>query len=256
MLRRAARVTVILATLVAPLPVRAQEAAAGAGDGARTTGLLASNLLHGAIGVFSVHNALPASVGVLATGVSGIFDQDVVRALDDPDARFGRWLEADAQPVLVGAGIGVLFVAGRYSDHRRFRATTYDLLNAWVINGVYTLVLKGAVGRTRPNGEDQLSFPSGHASNAFTLATVAGRHYGWKVGVPAYGVAAAVAASRLLRNAHYLSDVTAGATLGCIVGLTVVRVNGRDVPTRKAAAVSVVPVFARRTRAVAIEVAF
>ena len=256
MSRRSARVTVILAILVAPLPVFAQGAADGTGDGARTVARLPENLLRGAVGVFCLDNALPASAGVLATGVAAIFDQEVANAAADPGSAFGQWLETGAEPVIVGAGIGVLFAAGRYGDHRRFRATTYDLLDAWVVNGVYTLVLKGATGRTRPNGEDQLSFPSGHASNAFTLATVAERHYGWKVGVPAYGLAAAVAASRLVQNAHYLSDVTAGAALGFIVGRTVVRVNGRGLAPGKNASVSLVPVLAGRTRAVVLEVAF
>jgi len=101
------------------------------------------------------------------------------------------------------------------------------MADALLVNIGYTELLKAAVGRERPNGENDRSFPSGHTSNAFTLATVLERHYGWKAGVPAYAVAATMGYSRIVRDKHWLSDVVAGATLGYIVGRTVVRVNGK-----------------------------
>jgi hypothetical protein len=70
------------------------------------------------------------------------------------------------------------------------------------------------VGRERPNGQDNKSFPSGHASNSFALAAVAERHYGWKVGVPACAVAGLVGASRLEQDKHYLSDAGGGIERG------------------------------------------
>jgi membrane-associated phospholipid phosphatase len=68
--------------------------------------------------------------------------------------------------------------------------------------------------------------PSGHTSTAFSLATVAERHYGWKVGVPAYVFASSIGLSRIESKRHHLSDVVAGAALGVIVGRTVTRMNG------------------------------
>jgi len=94
-------------------------------------------------------------------------------------------------------------------------------------------VLKLAVGRERPNGQDNKSFPSGHTSNAFAMAAVAERHYGWKLGVPAYVLAGVMGASRLHQDKHWLSDVVAGATLGYIVGRTVVKQDGGTTHGRK-----------------------
>jgi membrane-associated phospholipid phosphatase len=129
-------------------------------------------------------------------------------------------------------------------------------LDAFVVNWGYKTALKAAVKRERPNGEDDKSFPSGHTSNAFALAAVAERHYGWKVGVPAYAVASLVAVSRLQRNKHDLSDVVAGAAVGYIVGRTVVRVNGGRPGPDRGASISVTLLVGRRTRGLAAAVAF
>ena len=210
----------------------------------------------GTIGVFSTDNIKPLLVGGGATGIGAIFDDEVADWIADPEHGFGTALEDGAAPAVVGAAVAVLFATGRVVDGPRYRAMTYDLMHAFLINAGYTTLLKEVVQRERPNGDDQLSFPSGHASNAFTLAAVAERHYGWKVGLPAYTLASLVAVSRLQRNKHYLSDVMAGATLGYIVGRTVVRVNGQALDAPRGAHLSVSPVISRRTRAVVARVEF
>jgi membrane-associated phospholipid phosphatase len=128
--------------------------------------------------------------------------------------------------------VGALFVAGRFSPPGRFRAATYDFAQALAVNAAYSGLLKYGVRRERPDGSDRLSFPSGHASAAFTLATVTSHHYGWKAGLPAYVLASGIGLSRIETNRHHLSDVLAGATLGVIVGRTVSRLDGER-PDRK-----------------------
>jgi membrane-associated phospholipid phosphatase len=150
-----------------------------------------------------------------------------------------------------------MFTAGRFSDHARFRAMTYDMLDAVIVNFGYSQVIKVAVGRERPNGENDQSFPSGHASNAFAIAAVAERHYGWKIGVPGYILAGVVGASRIQQDKHYVSDVVAGATLGYIVGRTVVRVNSRPLGKgARAASLQVSPIVGWRTRGVRLVATF
>ena len=53
------------------------------------------------------------------------------------------------------------------------------------------------------------------------------RHFGWKVGVPAYAFASYVAGSRLQENRHYASDVMVGAALGIVSGRAVTVGRGR-----------------------------
>ena len=57
--------------------------------------------------------------------------------------------------------------------------------------------------------------------DTFASATVLNRRYGWKVGVPAFGVASYVAASRVADGKHFLSDVFFGVAIGLVGGRTV-----------------------------------
>jgi membrane-associated phospholipid phosphatase len=134
---------------------------------------------------------------------------------------------------------------------------TYDMLDASIVNLGYTEAIKAAVGRERPNQQDNKSFPSGHTSNSFALAAVAERHYGWKVGVPAYLAAGLVGASRLHEDKHWLSDVVAGATLGYVVGRTVVRVNSRALDhVATSPTLRVTPILAREARGLQMSLSF
>src|SRR5262249_39952569 len=127
--------------------------------------------------------------------------------------------------------VGTMFLTGRLAHSGTYRAATYDMAQAFIVTATYTEILKRAVARPRPDLSDTPSSPSGPTSNAFALATVANAYFGAKVGVPAYLAAAAIGAARVDKNVHNLSDVLAGATLGYIVGRTVVKHDGT--PLRK-----------------------
>lgn len=86
--------------------------------------------------------------------------------------------------------------------------------------------LKFAVNRDRPDGSSHdrfnSSFPSGHATGAFAMASVAGARYG-SLKVPVYLLASTVALSRVYLGRHYPSDVLAGVGIGLCAGWVVMK---------------------------------
>lgn len=125
-------------------------------------------------------------------------------------------------PTLIGVSLGV-YAFGRIKDEPKVSHLGMDLVRAMVVNETITQTLKYTVRRERPDGTDKHSFPSGHASTTFAVATVLERHLGWKGAVPVYVFSSYVATSRLHDNRHNLSDVIFGAAVGIISGRTVTR---------------------------------
>lgn len=122
--------------------------------------------------------------------------------------------------VLLG-GSAVTYTVGRMKDAPKVSHLGMDLLRAIAVSTTITQVLKVSTHRLRPDGSTHNSFPSGHASDTFAVATALQRHLGWKYSVPGYMFASYVAASRLPAQRHWLSDVVFGATVGIISGRTV-----------------------------------
>ena len=189
------------------------------------------NLACNFLGLVSKNNVKPLAIGLLANGAAAIVEQDVENFFVGQPERFEAWGEPGEimGNMLVVAPIagGMLAVSQKLGDER-FRSMSYALSQGLLLNGALTVATKHTVGRMRPNGENSLSFPSGHTATSFTWATVASRTYGWKVGVPAYLAAGYVGATRLEENAHHLTDVVAGAAIGYIVGRTVTRATDQD----------------------------
>ncbi len=118
-------------------------------------------------------------------------------------------------------GAFVTFGIGKLTSNPEVEDLGRDLVRAQILSQAMTQMLKFSVARARPDESNNHSFPSGHSSGAFATATVLQRRYGWKVGLPAYGVAGFIAASRLSENKHFLSDVIFGAAVGIVAGRTV-----------------------------------
>ncbi len=169
---------------------------------------------------------LGAGLG-LAWG-AGRFDQEIALSELNSELHPGSALDGvfEAGEALGGSAVqvGGAFVTyglGKVFDHQGVERLGRDLVRAQVVTQSLTLGVKLLVQRERPDGSNQKSFPSGHASGAFASATVLQRHYGWKAGAPAYAVAGYVATSRLNEGKHYVSDVIFGAAVGILVGRTV-----------------------------------
>ncbi len=107
---------------------------------------------------------------------------------------------------------------------------TWSMLEAGALASTSGYVLKFIAGRERPNlttdpnhwRDGGASFPSLHASAAFAIGTVLAEsgndRYRWVRRILGYGIATATGYERLKHNAHWLSDVVAGAALGIASG--------------------------------------
>ena len=135
---------------------------------------------------------------------------------------------------------GGFYLTGWATGKNEVRAMGTDAISASLITGALIVpASKYIIGRAAPDsgagptsfkafGSGDNSFPSGHTTEAFTLASVIASHYTdtW-VQVTSYGMASLVGIARLEQNAHWTSDVVAGGILGTVVGKAVVRMNQR-----------------------------
>lgn len=133
--------------------------------------------------------------------------------------------------------LGGFYLAGNFAEDATARSVAQDGLTASIIaSGIITPSIKVMSGRTRPYENEgnstfnglaanklNTSFPSGHTTEAFALASVISAHYeeSW-IQFTSYALASTVGLARIEHDAHFASDVVAGAMIGYWVGSTVV----------------------------------
>jgi len=105
------------------------------------------------------------------------------------------------------------FATTYYYDDEEGRKQFYKSLLATTAS---THVLKYTVYKPRPDGSDNLSFPSGHTSAAFQGASFIHHRYGFRKAILPYVASIYVGYTRVEANRHDWTDVAAGAALGVI----------------------------------------
>lgn len=155
-------------------------------------------------------------VGALTTVVAHHYDHDVMQ-----HNQRGHYLLMDRKTSSDFAKIGSGFLGVGIAVGQLFWDAENGLMHARALafTSLTHVTLSYIFQRNRPDDRgDYLpfpsSYPSGHASSAFASAGSLLYAYGWKVGVPAYAVATGISMSRIAENAHWISDITAGITLG------------------------------------------
>lgn len=131
--------------------------------------------------------------------------------------------------VYYAAGIGVGYLFG----WDRLQRVSTDILFSHWIAGMYRNFAKIFIGRARPFEEKGAyhfelnggtSFPSGHASTIFQLATVLSAHVDWTPFTwAAYAIAGCVGVQRIESRGHWASDVFFGAANGIFVAKVILR---------------------------------
>lgn len=115
--------------------------------------------------------------------------------------------------------MGAMYTHSKYTNNEQSLNRSIYMLKTTAYAGLTTMILKRAFSQKRPNGGDNLSFPSGHTTTAFAFASAVAMEHEWYWGVSAYSLATLVGYSRINDNAHYLHDVVMGATIGISYGV-------------------------------------
>ncbi len=147
---------------------------------------------------------------------------------------------------LIGS-TAALYTLGLITKEDRHKKTALLAAKSYIVAGVVGQLLKRIGSRRRPyqfKGDpnpyawegfkfDYHSFPSGHTNVAFALATVFAETYKDIPAVPivVYSLATLSGLSRIHDNAHWASDVFAGAALGWAVGHFMVKHDDKHIKT-------------------------
>ncbi|MCC6774872.1 MAG: phosphatase PAP2 family protein [Gemmatimonadaceae bacterium] len=199
------------------------------------------------------HFVRTLAYAVGASAVVSLGDAAVMRGV----ASFRSTDGAGQRATVLAASLGgivplsagtLMWAGGTAFHHDALRNLGSESTQAVLLSGVLTIGIKGLVGRMRPNASpddpddyhpgrgfvnaSSASFPSGHTSAAFAMATVLSRELSarfprqrWLIRGAIYGAAGSVGLARMYQNAHWPSDVVTGAALGTLSGMQVLSWN-------------------------------
>ncbi len=161
-----------------------------------------------------------------------LFSQNVdINVLRDINLNRNRHLDNafigitnSASPITFGTPV-VMFGLSLLTKDSLTRQKSIYIGATVLTSAIFTTILKYSINRPRPfttypdieklSDGGSPSFPSGHTSDAFSLATSLSIAYPkWYVIAPSFAWAGAVGYSRMDLGVHYPSDVLAGAILG------------------------------------------
>jgi membrane-associated phospholipid phosphatase len=204
--------------------------------------------------LFSQQNLLPAASGGAVALTLAPYDQPISAALRGTSDRLGVIGDAAGGTIAMASIVGGTVTASLFSHSSRLKSTAFALAQAATVEIAIVQSMKYITQRERPDGSDNLSFPSGHAADAFTVAAVFSNYYGWKWGIPLYAAAGLVAVSRVENGKHWPSDVAVGATIGLLAGRSGILTTERLGGVRKASRVTIAPILGARCWGVAVSV--
>ena len=175
------------------------------------------------------HNALEWMVPLGVTGALIASDTHIANAFENSRGQVrwgGRISDIGASYTLIPI-VASSYVYGAWRDNPKAREIgvlgTESLLDTLIVAGV----LKEVFRRNRPDEKDPghfwgggTSFPSGHAIQVWSIASLLDHEYKHKriVGITAYTLAGIVSAARIAAQKHFASDVVAGGTMGWFIG--------------------------------------
>ncbi len=182
------------------------------------------------------HSLIPVvaiSYGAVTYLCYRLLDTRIQKFSQENKTRFQTFISNSVSGLGLGMvqsiGLGGTTIVAFATKNKKLQQTVIIWAGSLLINSIVTDQLKISFQRHRPNSGDPYntfdwrkgpklnkSFSSAHTSNAFTTATVFATQYKTAKWVPpvAYTLASLVGLSRIYDNAHWASDVLAGAAVG------------------------------------------
>jgi membrane-associated phospholipid phosphatase len=148
---------------------------------------------------------------------------------------------------------GLIYTGGKVFGAEKYAVTGRILLEGLLYAGITSTIVKSIFGRSRPYTNDgpyrfngfQLktettSFPSGHATVAFTISSVlAERFDNIYASLFLYSLAASTVFQRVYSDSHWASDTILGGLIGYSVGKAVAKYDKNN----SAVSLSVTPYY-------------
>ncbi len=118
-------------------------------------------------------------------------------------------------PAVMVYGLNAVGIKGKHN----FKDRTFIYATSQLISATFVVSLKHIVKEERPDGSNNLSFPSGHTATAFSSAQFMFREYkdtNFWLSISGYSFAVFTGVYRIVNNKHWVSDVVAGAGFGIL----------------------------------------
>lgn len=152
------------------------------------------------------------------------------------------------------------YLSGYLLDNKKLIETTLLGIESLIISAVFTHTLKQIFHRHRPftndgnnvfdgpfysTNDDILSFPSGHSTSSFAVATIFANQYANDnlfLSSLIYSMATLTAVSRVYDEEHWASDIFIGAAIGYFTGKTIYNLNQTRKKNQKKNSISIIPI--------------
>ena len=118
-------------------------------------------------------------------------------------------------PAALVYGLNTAGIKGKHN----LRDRTIIYITSQLISTGFVLPLKYTAKEERPDGSNNLSFPSGHTATAFSSAQFMFREYkesNFWLSISGYSFAVFTGVYRTINNKHWVGDVVAGAGFGIL----------------------------------------